>query len=228
MRAILFLLASCAHAAVTGLSPSSATVYHERNGYPGSSVAVQVQGTGAFTVSSGTCYSWQASATSGTAPATIYLRNFATADGLTVGDTGTCAVDIGGQTFTFTWHIVAGAFPPIYATNPNKIADSSLTSCSKYATVDDYAGICTSPSIRPAGWPSSPGGTFTDPIFGGVLTRLTAGSITHTYPVMAMIATSGSSTCSVGSNAMLKIERDNSVGSNMAGTAALMRARIYQ
>ena len=45
---------------------------------------------------------------------------------------------------------------------------------------------------------------------------------------ISTIPTSGSSTCAVGSNAMLKILRDNSVGSNMAGTASLMRARIYQ
>lgn len=45
---------------------------------------------------------------------------------------------------------------------------------------------------------------------------------------ISSIATSGSSTCSVGSNAMVKLERDNSVGTNMAGTAVLMRARLYQ
>ena len=45
---------------------------------------------------------------------------------------------------------------------------------------------------------------------------------------ISSIAVSGSSTCSVGSNAMLKVVRDNSVGLNMAGTATLMRARIYQ
>jgi len=191
LKLIIFLAAS-AHAAVTGLSPSSANVKHERNGMSDYGVAVQVLGTGAFTVSSGTCFSWLASPSSGTAPVTIYLKNFATADNLTVGATDTCAIDIGGQAFTFNRQIVASPFPPVYTTTVNKTADASLSACSKYDVGDAYRGICTSPDPKPggslAGWPTSPGGTFTDPIFGGVLTRMTAGKITHTYGPMAMIS----------------------------------------
>lgn len=145
---------------------------------------VIIGGSGSYTIANNNCFSnWNSNATTGTAPAEIYVWYKLSSNTLTP-QSRSCALQFDtGVTLTINETVVArGPLP--FISSPNRVAGGS-SGCTQGQAGEMYAAVCTTADPRPggdrAGWPVAVGDTFTDPNFGGVFTRLTVGTMIHGY-----------------------------------------------
>jgi hypothetical protein len=184
IASLLLLGIGSAHADITGITPTSQTISMLQWGPYGPGLAITIEGTGAWTAALhpvSPCFYVQMSASSGTAPQTVYATVIF--GGGSIGGS-TCVFNIEGSggnpggPFTFSFNVTNQRYnQPAFFTNALRVPDASLpTGSLPAAEWINYARL-TSATSRPGGDWTRPaiGANYVDPDLGATVTRFLQG-----------------------------------------------------
>ncbi len=168
-------------------APSTIAIATVQNGPSDYGFKVTIGGSGSWTLANNDCFfNYQASASSGTAPATVFVHYYLSSDALGPG-TRSCHLQFDtGVTITINETITARR-ARIFASNPLHIPDASIPDCTEtisgqyFPCGDTLQTADPKPGGNRAGFPPGLGNTYTDPNLGGVWTQITTPNCINTY-----------------------------------------------